>query len=376
MKKNIVLSVFSLVTALFLTDLVLRHPRIALRFASEPGIYYLNRFPKIHKTLRHSARIQLETAVSGELSWMLGNRRRDRTIIFVTDGLGYRNRKDFRTDIFDTVLLGDSFGFAGSTDQRDLLSEQLNRIGHRVYNLSTAGIGLWDEVVTLNYVVTHERLQLDDGKRVLWLLFEGNDMEGRFFDVYQPERLINGPFRALGVALENYYKRSIIKLLAKRLIHRNDDVAPPVVRKPFFGGEMLFLTSHVQLLERDMDDLVNHPNYENVKNAFRAMGDFARRNGLTVIGAVAPVKARVYEWVVNGKPPWTSDRSPSPFSVFVQSLCDQNGFGFIDLAPALIDGSETAYTAAGDSVYWRNDTHWNDVGQKIAAAVVERSLSR
>lgn len=248
MKKNLLLLITSIIITVLTLDVVLRHPYFALRFHSQPGEYYLNRFPNMHKTLRHSSNIKLKTKVAGDLSAMLGkykDYKKDRNILFITDKLGFRNTRDYKTEYFDTIILGDSFGFAGTSDQTDLLSEQLNSKKYQAYNISTTSIGLWDEAVTLKYVIKYNKLKMTGNKNIIWLLYEGNDLEGNFYnDVFDPDKLINSKIKEISVSVENYYKRSIIKLMIKRMLRSlsssNKNQDSPVLKKNFFDKEMLF----------------------------------------------------------------------------------------------------------------------------------------
>lgn len=382
MKKNIFLLISSIILTVLTIDLVLRHPYFALRFVTQPGLYYINRFPKMHKTLRHSGGIKLNAKVTGDLSAMLGkykDYKKNRSILYITDKLGFRNTRNYKTEFFDMIVLGDSFGVAGTTDQADLLSEQLHKLGHQPYNISTNSIGLWDEIVTSRYVIKYNQLKMNGNKHIIWLLYEGNDLEGNFYnDEFDPDKLINPKIKELSVRVENYYKRSIIKLMIKRMYRRlfsnNKNLKSPVLRKKLFDKEMLFYAPYANTLLMNINRIYQHENFEHIKRAIKSMADFANVGGFSLTCVVIPIKSKVYEWVLHDKEPWTSDRSQSAFSIYFQDLCKLNNINFVDLTPGLIDSSKIVYEKNGDTLYWLDDSHWNDVGQRIAASIIDKSI--
>jgi hypothetical protein len=304
---------------------------------------------------------------------MLGKKEKKREILFVTDHFGFRNTLDYRKKVFDTVLLGDSFVFSAITDQDKLLSERLNQKGHKVYNISTDGVNVWDEVVTLKYQILNH-LKLKNNSHIIWLLFEGNDLEGRFYDL-DPKNLINTKIREIGVSIENYYKQSLLKLMFKRLSRSFEPQAKaPIIKKDFFGKPMFFFKPYAATLDTNIEDIRNHENYEQVARAFNSLAEFVASRGYILNCVVVPVKSRVYAWVLHDKEPWSSDTSQSPFAQYVKELCAINDVTFTDLTPILISESRAAYDKSADLLYWRDDTHWNDEGQAVAASVIDAVL--
>jgi hypothetical protein len=304
---------------------------------------------------------------------MLGNKEKAREILFITDNSGFRNRLDYRKEVFDTVLLGDSFDFCAITDHHRLLSEQLNQKGHKVYNISTDGINVWDEAVTLKFQILNH-LKLKNNSHIIWLLFEGNDLEGQFHDL-DPNNLINPKIREIGVSIENYYKQSLLKLMFKRL-SRSREPKARVIEKNFFGEPSFFFKAYADTLDTTIEDIRNHENYQQVGLAFQSLAEFVKSKGFILNCVVVPVKSRVYEWVLHDKEPWSSDTSQSPFSQYVNELCTINDVTFTDLTPIFIRESRAEYDTSSDLVYWRDDTHWSDQGQAIAATVIDALLKR
>jgi hypothetical protein len=106
------------------------------------------------------------------------------------------------------------------------------------------------------------------------------------------------------------------------------------------------------------------------------MGRLAGERRLTVAVALVPSKEEVYSWVLDGAPPWSTRVEPSGLSNVVRGLCEQHGFRFLDLKPALVEASRREYEKSGALLWWRDDTHWNGDGQRAAATVINETLLR
>lgn len=137
---------------------------------------------------------------------------------------------------------------------------------------------------------------------------------------------------------------------------------------------MLFYAPYAGTLRMNMDQIYQHENFGHINRIVKSMANFANTEGFSLTCVVIPIKSRVYEWVLHDKEPWTSDRSQSAFSIYFQNLCKSNHINFIDLTPGFIDSSKKVYESNGDALYWLDDSHWNDIGQRIAASIIDKSV--
>lgn len=78
--------------------------------------------------------------------------------------------------------------------------------------------------------------------------------------------------------------------------------------------------------------------------------------------------------MLDGARPWSTGEEPSGFSVVLRGLCEQHGFLFLDLKPALAAASRRAYASSGALLWWYDDTHWNGHGQRAAAAAIGQHI--
>ena len=104
------------------------------------------------------------------------------------------------------------------------------------------------------------------------------------------------------------------------------------------------------------------------------MRRLADERRLRVEVALVPSKEEVYAWALDGAPPWTSPEEPSGFSAVLAGLCAGQGLRFLDLKPALVEASRRAYEESGALLWWRDDTHWNPAGQRVAASAAYEQL--
>ena len=359
---------------LLLVDLVMRHPRIALRFYFGPAHFYYERNPLIPKTLRHTPKVDIRAGVTGNLSYILGRKRKDHPVRFATDQYGYRNLIAPHSPLPETLLLGNCFFNASKTDQDKILAARLAARGHQCYTIAVDSINLWEEVVNLKYHLATNP-QLTAVKRVVWAVFEGNDLEGEFRPETEPAQVMAGLRKRLAVRLENYYKRSVLRRLFKILFARRKHHGM-VLFRDFFGKEMLFFEPYVQMLSRTADEVRNHRNYRAVQQIFAVMAEEAAKRDMEVLCLFIPVKPRVYDWVLQGAEPWSLPVQRAAFADFVEDLCRQHGFSFLDSTPHLHHGAKEVYAERGEVLYWLDDTHWSHEGIDIAATLLDRYLPR
>lgn len=111
-----------------------------------------------------------------------------RKIVCQIDELGYRNPLGQKNKKNKVLLIGDSFGFGAMTDGENI-ADYLRKDGLETYNLSLPGYGPWQEFYTLRQEI--DKINKADTCTVVWLLFTGNDLAGRFDSVNVADRKTN-----------------------------------------------------------------------------------------------------------------------------------------------------------------------------------------
>jgi len=356
---------------LILCDALLRFTDAGIYYYNTNAGYNIRRFPWIPKCYRYVTNVNMRSGVIGDLSWVSGDHTRQKEVTFITDSKGFRNTEELPS--YERILLSDSFGVSTLTDQPDILSEKMRAYGVPTYNISIDAANIWNEAVTFKYEI--DNIPVKEGGIVEWVVFEGNDFEGRYFPEWPLDTVQNSWTKALGASLQNYLKNSVIRHIIKSATHSYKQKNSPqenkkqdvVTKMKMFEQPIFFDKSYVNTLALSEKDLTEHPNAKEITRCFKFLMAECQKRNLKLRCIVAPTKGRVYEWVIKGQEPWTSSLDTSPFANFFNNLCSENNIDFIDLTPTLISESKTTYQNSGDMLYWYNDTHWNDLAQDIVA---------
>ncbi|HXI26669.1 MAG TPA: hypothetical protein VNG71_22650 [Pyrinomonadaceae bacterium] len=369
--KRIALVVLSIFIAVTVGDLAAR-PLIPYIIESRPIERRVHAWAPQPHLVRYDPGTTFDGVTYGDLAEMSRRKdlREERRLRFVTDRFGFRNEPSSEGRTFDVILLGDSFGAVGGTTQDEMVSARLEKdYGLAVYNLSVGSHSPLQEYATL--VIENERLKKREGATVLWLLFAGNDLDESYYDDLNAPSILSWPKQFIA-AYERFHNGSTVRQLFGRA-----DVREMVINRTFPDSRsILFVKTYADRVNRSADEVRHHPNFDHFKMTFTLMRQFAQSKHLRVVVAVVPSKEEVYSWLLNREPEWTSPKAPSGFSVVAHEFCDLNGFKFFDLKPTLIEASEKKFKESGELLWWRDDTHWNGVGQRVAADAIYENLLR
>ena len=369
--KRIALVILSIFLTLTVCDLAAR-PLLPYILNLQPAARFVGWWAPQPHLLRYSPEVTFDGGNFGDLATMTLRKdvREERHLRFVTDRFGFRNEPSAVNQPIDLILLGDSFGATGGTSQEELLASFLAKnYGFDIYNVSVSGHSPQQEYATL--FLENDRLKKREGTTVLWLLFAGNDLDDLYYKDLENPALLSWP-QQIAAAYERFHDDSTVR----RLLGRSQ-LSDLVITKTFLNGRpILFLKPYAERILRNADDVRRHPNFDHFKTTFTLMNQFAKQKNLRVVVAVVPSKEEVYSWVLNGAPAWTASKEPSGFAVVAHELCDANGFKFFDLKPTLIEASEKKFKETGELLWWRDDTHWNGVGQRVAADAIYQNLLR
>jgi hypothetical protein len=359
---------------LTVAELIAR-PVLFYRFDFRPANRYLYRWPPLPLLQRYAASVNVEGIVYGDMAALSGRRewREPRRVRFVTDAYGFRNEPSVTAPgapPLDMIVLGDSFGAAAATSQERTLAGVLARdYGLRVYNLSIPRENPRQQYA--NMVLEGPRLSTRPGATVLWLIFTGNDLDEAYHgELEHPRPAWPSSWTRLGDAVRDLGARSALR----RLLAGGPS---PVIERTFVDGRrVLFFITYAQVRNRTADDVRRHPNLEGLKATLGAMQRLTAERRLRVAVALVPSKEEVYAWMLDAAPPWSTDPGPSGFSIVLRDLAAQRGFAFLDLKPALVAASRRVYETSGALLWWPDDSHWNDEGQRVAAVAVSERLLR
>jgi len=365
--KHIALVLISVCFGVTLSDLVAR-PIFFYLIDVRPSERYLHTWQPLPLLHRYVSGVNYEGVTYGDLAAVAGRKdwREERQIKFVTDEYGFRNEPQgvgVEARPLDVIVLGDSFGVAASTSQGETLSSVLARDhGLSVYNLSISRESPQQEYA--NLLLEGKRLKVRPGTCVLWLVFSGNDLDDPYFpELENPQPELPGVIRRFINGFIAFRSRSPVH----RLLYR--PWSQPVVERTLVDGRrILFSDLYAQRRGRTAEGVRQHPNFVSLQSTLSAMAKLTRDRQLIVTVAIVPSKEEVYSWVLDNAPPWSADVGSSGFSAVLRGLSEQHGFRFLDLKPPLVEASRQDFEKTGALLWWRDDTHWNSDGQRVAAA--------
>ena len=301
------------------------------------------------------------------------------------DPAGYENLPYASGSTFDIVVVGDSYMVAGMPQTNQISAQLAQLLGVPVLNRAVAGRGPFQ---SLRYLVQEIGRGMAKPKLIVWGFIE-REISGPSFVgfVYQLEKMADPDWQdervassynpwhhlapaALRVSLPN--SSALAQLSQKIWSFIQFNVAgrlPPEViilegkgsAKPLLGyGDAL-------------NSMYWPPEVRRIDQAVYAVcyiRDYLEKLGIQLLVLPIHDKEQVYRDLIapsdwrNGVPP-----PPSIIPSFASQL-EEQGISCIDLSSAFGEARRR-----GVALYWRDDTHWNENGIRLAAEEIARSLS-
>jgi hypothetical protein len=277
-----------------------------------------------------------------------------RTVRFVTDSIGYRNDEDYASE--PLVIVGDSLIAGTGNDQEALLANVLRReLGVESYALAFPTdpggyFGMVEEFLR----------QARPPFRVLVFVFEGNDFHGPGRGLAKPGRYDAAKLRALGylnsVVLKAsfYASRRLQGTLWPRLDSETEVYQVGARPMAFYGS---YIDKAVA------DSLRFEPGAPSLEVLGRVEGVF-----------FIPTKYRVYFSLLDDRRGRRLP-SPPPGVLALRAYFEKHGIPVMDLTGPLVEAA-TELLQTDEYVFWRDDTHWNERGVRVAAKEVASFLER
>lgn len=283
-------------------------------------------------------------------------------VTFSIDRHGFRET----TPLADARVfaLGDSFTFSAYTRQDLTWVKCLERrLGVPTYNLGVNGASPGQEYLLLRYVLDTQGPALNI-EHVLWMIFEGNDLEDDY-EVVRPPTARDPESAGHAVDLAQWLMRRLgAEVRERSMLYRVRPGAlgpPPTVYASPQHGLKAFHAMYVARAGASRAYVESHPNRQRLVATFLAMQDLSRRAGFAVTVVVAPSDARLYGARFTDFPPISA---VPHFIEFVADLARRSGFGVLNLESLLRPYAER------ELLYHRDDTHWNERGHEIVATLI------
>jgi hypothetical protein len=300
-----------------------------------------------------------------------------RPLVYTIDANGLRNRVPIGQS--NVWALGDSYAMGYSTTEGLTWTDRLGELsGQSVYNLGVSGTSPGVQEQLLEYLLRKGK-DAARPERLLWMVFEGNDLENSYAQ-YRSIAQVRRGYRAL---LEDTFmgdllslpatvrRRSVIGRLLEgefrrtqpgvgsRQAYQIDGVplATPVYHSERWGYCM-FNPVHMDVVTKDEEYVLSHPNRPRLDRAFEQMKSLAEEFGFRVTVMVAPSAPRV---LAHDFPEMPQPTAVPYFIRYVEGLAKRNGFEWVDLLGALNADQ------SGEMQYYCDDHHWNEHGNEVVA---------
>ena len=339
-----------------------------------PANMFSRKLPNLPILGRWDANVIYSGQAYGDLAAMKGERewREIRELVFQTDHLGFRNGKVHEP--IDLIVLGDSFTAGIGTSQEKIFSQVLERsYGRSVYNMGYPG-GPYDEY--LNFAIESSKLALRPHAELIWVLFEGNDLDDPGGETWDLSSL---PWKSeVGAALVRYRTfrnrspiNQIMEGLRKRLWGEIEEV---VVRSLPDGRPFLFAGWQEIWGSRSQSEIETHVNFQRLDTTMKAMQRLAIERNVRLSVLIMPTKGQVYRWVYDQRPVMPADVLSSGFALAVIGECHRIHLQCFDIKGFLAAEAIRLYQSSEEVLWWRDDTYLSDRGHEVVATFIAHEI--
>jgi hypothetical protein len=272
-----------------------------------------------------------------------------RKIVCQIDELGYRNPIGQKNKKNKVLLIGDSFGFGAMTDGENI-ADYLRRDGMETYNLSLPGYGPWQEFYTLRQEV--DKINKADTCTVVWLLFTGNDLAGRFDSVNVADRKTNWRDDFYTFRKKSPLRKSFLEIVNPKILADKN-----IEQRVIYGDTMLFYKKYLEQEQLNYNQIINTHNYTSFTKTVDDVNKLCNSRGLKLNPVIINSKEKFINKTVNPKGiSYTMSEYFLSKNVSVSGY--PSGYGINPLAS-----------------YLKEDTHLNAIGNGVVAKVIAREIA-
>jgi len=298
--------------------------------------------------------------------------------------LGFRDSN--KIDDVEIFSLGDSFTFGWGVNASESWSGLLESgIGRPIYNLGIHDASPKQELELLKYLLEQQGANIRI-RRLLWMIYEGNDLEDDYSEVVQRHdtpatvSLTKGTLiEAMERLLRTIKRQSVIHRLRQGAVkwktQTDDESVDPysvdgvsLVYPLYYSeqlGPRLFSGWYTDLAGESASYVENHWNRAALEAVFRDMKSLAIEYDFEVAVIMAPSASRLHGPYFESFP----EISGRPhFLDFVSDLADSANFETVNLYELLQPHAGT------ELLYFRDDDHFNHRGNALAAELIQQEL--
>lgn len=356
-----------------------------------PKKYYPTEFDfELHKpsVVMRSAHYGEAYQIDGQLL-LEDSRARDalfeREVEYAIDEHGFRSSAPMEE--CEVFALGDSFTFANHVDAGEAWHALLGRrLGRPIYNLGVTNSSPGQHLKLVRHLL-QTRAESFRPKEILWMLFEGNDLEDRYrkfrprtqpvstaskldaLPVLQKLLEIPSAVRASSAMYEALYFKPHNTILGEVQPQYVDGVSlvTRVYNSEKYGPRVFSIPRYIERATKSRQYVDDHPNRPYLEAALRDLQKLGRKHGFRLTILLAPSAPRVYGRFYEDMPQPT--QRPH-FLEYLTETTSQLGLECIDLLP------EFEKHADRELLYFTDDSHWTPQGHGVVAEFLEAQLAK
>jgi hypothetical protein len=305
-------------------------------------------------------------------------------LVYTIDANGLRNRAPIRQSRL--WALGDSFVLGYSTTEGLTWVDRLGDLtGQSIYNVGVSATGPALQLQVLEHLLRNGK-EAAKPERLLWMLFEGNDLENSYAERTLPSArtgyrplfddtfigdLLSLPSTIRGRSVLGRLLEGEMRATPRRGTMSHDPylidgvpLATPLYQSEGWGSCM-FNPEDIDRATKGEDYVQSHPNRPLLEQTFERMKILGEEFDFRVTVMVAPSAPRVHaRWFPHMPQPTAAPH----FIRYVEGLAKRVGFETIDLlGPLSADRSH-------ELLYYCDDHHWNEHGNDVVARVLAERL--
>lgn len=296
-----------------------------------------------------------------------------RTLIEIND-LGFRETDELEDA--SVFALGDSLTFGWQVNADDSMVGQLETlIGQPIYNLGVHDGSPRQQVLLLQDILNRygDRVDID---RLLWLIYEGNDLEDSYA-LNRPVPPAPGPLADTilqpivqiphALKTQSFITRLRTGQASPRTQARQEhDLVDGIsLAHPLYASETLgpklFYRPYIERAMQPESYVRDHPNAPALKATMEEMAALSEEHGFLVTVVLVPTGTRLHGPYFDGFPQ-LSERPH--FLDLVGELASSNGFDIVNLLDLFAEFADS------ELLYFRDDDHWNLQGNQQAARLI------
>lgn len=359
----ITIALGSLTLSIALAEVILRVLFPLSTVFNEPS-KVLMAFSSSHSTLYSYTPNKTMTMSSlGDLAGMSKNNNiavEKRPILFSTDQHGLRNAEN-EIQESPILLLGDSFGVGLGTTQDRTLATMLQKLsGQKVYNLSFPG----SPASQLRRLESMSNLA-KNAKTLIWLFFAGNDLYEPYDHLYRSVAPLSS-LASTASTFRTWQAKARIPLFVESITSANirDDLVLAFTPSQSIGP-MLFHKDWSEQARMSKTQIEKHPNMTLFRETLSRMHALNKTMNLQIILVSIPAKATIYHARFQR---WQ-------YPEVLEELTQEFSMHYLDLTPQLRKRAKEL-ERLGETLWWPDDTHWNEEGHRLAAEVLTEIVSQ